>query len=118
MSGLRASAERGAEEMPDAVGESQASGTTDYDAQHGTAHTAATNMGAECASETQGNQYRNERHRHPPSGWWQQDRQQRGRRAADEAGGRSGRRLPRIGQVLGIDVELGVDMGRKRIAGG
>ena len=101
------SAECGAKEVPHPVGERQARGATDHDAQYSAAHVAAADAGAECPRKTQSHQHGNERHRHPPRDRWQQNRQQRKQRASDERGGRRCRGLPRIGQVLRIDVELG-----------
>ena len=65
---LPSSADGGAEQVSDAIGEGQAGGAPDDHPHHRAAGVAAADAGADRAGDRQRGQYRDERDRHPPRG--------------------------------------------------
>jgi hypothetical protein len=104
--------------MPDAVGEGEPERAADDDPQDGAADVAAADAGAHGTGQAESDENGDERDRDPQRCRGQQDGQQRQCRPRGERQRRRARGLEGTSEVVGADVQLGVEMGGPGIPGG
>lgn len=112
------SPDRCAVQVADAVGEGQSYGAADDDPEHCTTWVPAADASADVPGDTKRHDDGDESDRDPPATSVEQDRQQWEQRPKSERQRGCERGLHRVGQMLRINVQFGIQVRRQRVMRG